>query len=503
MTRAAFPRKRRRKMSTSRKIAWGICALSVAAAAALFIIFGMVKLSFQLPNADAVDDYALAGRSVTAPAAPVYEGYVFLGWQSEEGELSAGDSVSAYRDTVFSPVYTVALKETEHPQYIFPDDTGFFRPYEEMTRGDAARMLYALLSVDVEPTGNYADVDASAPYAEATAALYHLQVTDDLCFYPQEPLRLGELLTMLAKFYPGTQARYDIADVSKQNSAYQAYCLAIEKGWAELDSEGRMEPGRTLSRIQVCVLMNKVLGRSADQEALPKLRGIIPDMSPKAEGYADVAEAAFGHEYAMDGGAEHYTSQLRVKKLSQGFYQVGADLYYIGKDGLALTESSVGSLYFGADGKYTSGIKELDVEINKVLDKVLKSSMEPLERLRAVYDYTVSGFEYQRQDAMRSGATGWEKQQALDMFTTGRGNCYSYAAAFCMLARAVGYDAQAKAGTVDAINSAHGWVEIEIDGVLYMFDPELEMTCLYNNGEKLDRFMFPTDDTGAWTYSTD
>ena len=88
------------------------------------------------------------------------------------------------------------------------------------------------------------------------------------------------------------------------------------------------------------------------------------------------------------------------------------------------------------------------------------------------------------------------------MFSTGNGNCYSYAAAFCMLARAVGFDAYAMAGTADFMDNAHGWVEIELDGVGYLFDPEREMTNLFNSGVKLDCFMFTRDEANGWNYDS-
>lgn len=480
--------------------AWILCAALALLSAALFVLLGTAKLSFELPNGETQVRYAVTGRSVAAPDAPVYEGYTFLGWQSGDGEIAGVDSVTAFGSRSYSPVYTVALNETEHVQYLFPDEYGFYHPYDELTRAEAARMLYALLAVPVEGTGNYADVDADSVYAEATAALYYLQVSDAVSFYPEQPIRLGELLSMLAHFYPQTQARYEIADVSAQNSAYPAYCLALEKGWVELDAQGSLDAGRTLSRIEACRLMNTLLHRRADESALPELTGLIPDMPVDAEGFSEVAEAALTHEYRREGEKEIYASIPEFDRLEPGFFQIGTALYCIGEDGVALTDTDVGNLHFGEDGRYTSQDIQLDALVNGVLEKRLDSSMDPLERLRAVYDYTVTSFEYQRQNALRIGSEGWEQDEAYKMLSTGRGNCYSYAAVFCMLARAVGFDAETRAGTLDFIGSAHGWVEIEIDGEWYYFDPELEMTCLYNRGEKVDRFMFDDTDTLGWTY---
>ena len=49
------------------------------------------------------------------------------------------------------------------------------------------------------------------------------------------------------------------------------------------------------------------------------------------------------------------------------------------------------------------------------------------------------------------------------MYETEKGNCYNFAAAFAMLARALGYDAEAISGLVGGELQAHGWVEIVKD----------------------------------------
>ena len=102
--------------------------------------------------------------------------------------------------------------------------------------------------------------------------------------------------------------------------------------------------------------------------------------------------------------------------------------------------------------------------------------MDREKLLRAAFDYTVKSFSYLRRTASYEwGFTGWEAEEALTMLRTRRGNCYSYAAVFCLLARQLGYDAAAVSGGVNWNPRPHGWVEIEFDGVPYIFDTELEM----------------------------
>ena len=73
------------------------------------------------------------------------------------------------------------------------------------------------------------------------------------------------------------------------------------------------------------------------------------------------------------------------------------------------------------------------------------------------------------------------------MLSTKRGNCYNYASVFWALARGLGYDAKAYSGSIS--QQPHGWVEIDFDGVTYLFDPELEMAARERGQMNSARFM--------------
>ena len=106
------------------------------------------------------------------------------------------------------------------------------------------------------------------------------------------------------------------------------------------------------------------------------------------------------------------------------------------------------------------------------------------------------------------------------MLTEGRGNCYSFAALYYELVRAVGFDAKAYTGGIiggeftlaqsytdiygnpmqlPSNHSPHGWVEIQFDGVPYIFDTELEM-AYRAKGTYIYDFYMMSYDTVPWPY---
>lgn len=100
--------------------------------------------------------------------------------------------------------------------------------------------------------------------------------------------------------------------------------------------------------------------------------------------------------------------------------------------------------------------------------------------LRACFNY-VSSYPYQTMSLYPQG--NWAPPLAKEMVQYGGGNCYRYAALFCMLAQQLGYDAKVVSGSLK-LNygyGAHGWVEIAINNQVYVCDPCLSHSMPYYN----------------------
>ncbi len=113
--------------------------------------------------------------------------------------------------------------------------------------------------------------------------------------------------------------------------------------------------------------------------------------------------------------------------------------------------------------------------VKAVLSSLSVEGMSREQALRACYDYMMSNCSYKRFTDIFSN--GWTNTYALDLFTTGQGNCSSYAAGLAYLAKGLGYDsrvATGKIGSVSGLPTAHSWTEIKIDGQWYIFDSEMD-----------------------------
>lgn len=477
-----------------------ILLLVMAAIAAAVFFFGTACVYFYTPSDPVQVRRVLKGSEVSLdPPAPI-EGYTFVGWENEWGELESRQSISLYEDTYYSAVYSVALNCEAHTPYMFVDEYGLFRPNNTMTRGEAAQMLYSLLSVKVKGDSNFIDVPADAACYKAVAALKELNVVSGSRFHPDEPIIRRELLEMLSAFYPALPEKYEFADVDKNDPDYTIFSTAAAYGWIDSGITTELQPDAELRRYEIAVLMNRFLGRSTEGDR-PDVRGFALDVTPEDSYYADVAEAVIDHSYSVEGGAEHWTSDFSAQKRPQGFYLAGTELYCISKEGYALKNCTVNGFAFDENGRYTSGMPELDELVRETLSVLITDSMDQIEMLRVIYDYTVDNFTYLKGSLYDFRDTSWLNDEAYGILSTGYGNCYGYAAVLCQLARALGFDACVYSGTIGIADSEHGWVEMDIDGQTYVFDPEMEMAFLKDQYKTIDMFMMTYEEAARWHYT--
>ncbi len=227
--------------------------------------------------------------------------------------------------------------------------------------------------------------------------------------------------------------------------------------------------GENVTRTEAAVFFNRLFSLpAADAET-----AFYPDVIPGEWSSGDIYTAA-------DGAAVWDGPDGRP---AEGPVLIDSQLYCAGGNGYFLKNAYAGSLYFDAAGRYTSGNAELDGYVLAAIREATDDTMSRDERLRAMYLYVRDSFTYLRRHYYKTGDIGWATQEALTMYSTGRGNCYCYASAFWAAARALGYDAKIVSGTYGDTDAPHGWVEILRDGVRYTYDVEIEMAVHRDHGD--------------------
>ena len=172
-----------------------------------------------------------------------------------------------------------------------------------------------------------------------------------------------------------------------------------------------------------------------------------------------------------------------------GFFEQDGALYEVLEDGRVLQDSADGYLYFGPDGRYTSGNETLDEKIETLLNTACTAGASREARLRQVYAYIRDNFKYLSMQHYDAGTTDWAEEASLAFLENGKGNCYCFAGLFMYCARRLGYQAYVVAGWESNPANDHAWTMIEQDGKTLLYDAQLEYAYLYMfNREPVDMF---------------
>ncbi len=158
-----------------------------------------------------------------------------------------------------------------------------------------------------------------------------------------------------------------------------------------------------------------------------------------------------------------------------GWTKIGKKAYYFTAKAVKVKNKKVDGVKLNKKGEASLSNERVAmlVKTQSAVAKITKNSQSKEQKLKACYadmlkcSYAGKFFP--------TDTSGWEVKYASDMLDGRKGNCYSYAAAFGMLARACGFNAKIVTGQIskdgaDAIS--HAWVEI--GGKVY--DPQTEQT---------------------------
>ncbi len=250
-------------------------------------------------------------------------------------------SMSFYNDTSFDPkygtTYTVTLTVyrngenypvtdpadngvadlmiTDHIAYVLGNDLGTFCPDDTLSRAEAAQIFYNLLK-DKEPKeapAVFEDVPENAWYAQAvnTISAYHIIEGDgEGHFLPEKNITRAEFVTMVARLVDRVESIVTFSDVAKDHWAYTFIAAAESYNWINSTKNEAFRPDDDITRAETVDLMNNVLGRMADKEAIDanvaSLKSFPDVVKDECWAYYQIMEAANPHDYVYIAGSEQW-----------------------------------------------------------------------------------------------------------------------------------------------------------------------------------------------------
>jgi len=176
--------------------------------------------------------------------------------ESSRGSVFVDLSLSSQ---FYEPVYSMYLKEV----YVGEEtDAGLMiHPQKNVTRGDAAYMLYHLLGLTYIDGKDFKDVPVSSEYYEAIETLAALHVIDgftDSTFRPKDSLTRGQMskiITLAFEYQVNTNASIPYTDVT---AAFKPYVSALsEKGITKGISATKFAPNHFITRQEMAAFLHR------------------------------------------------------------------------------------------------------------------------------------------------------------------------------------------------------------------------------------------------------
>ncbi len=147
----------------------------------------------------------------------------------------------------------------------------------------------------------------------------------------------------------------------------------------------------------------------------------------------------------------------------------------------------------------STGFANVDQKIQEVFDQIGIDQMpDTYSKVKAIYDYLINTTSYGTNiypsagyGNVTEGSQGYIAWNAMALLDRHIGPCNKYTAAFIAMVETIGLDA----GYIDGMTAragggkiGHVWAEVYIDGVTYVFDPQVEDNMTVNGNIRYDRF---------------
>ncbi len=268
----------------------------------------------------AAERYA-SGTKVELTKTPHRDGYVFTGWYSDAELSQPVTSVTMRKNmTVYAGWEKTGtsdlLNTEEHMAYLSGYDTGLFGPDNNMTRAEVAQMFYRLLlEKNVPITVSFTDVDADAWYSHAVNTLASMGIVTgvgDNQFDPERSITRAEFTAIAMRFADlDVNGNNIFSDVSANDWYYNQVVGSVKYGWITGYSDGTFRPNNTITRAEVTTIVNRMLGRAADEQYVDSHVDqlcVFPDVLSGHWAYYEIMEATNPHNYTQASGVEDWTS---------------------------------------------------------------------------------------------------------------------------------------------------------------------------------------------------
>lgn len=267
------------------------------------------NITVTLPDGEDMDENNRITVTVTDNRKKPQEGLTVI-VKGDLGQTASGKTDEDGQLTV--PAVTVSLR---HTAYIYGYTDGTFGPENNMPRSEAAAIFARLLAdkngdtLTTAAKTKFTDIPANAWYSGYVKYLVNYDVVygrSEDAFAPNDPITRAEFTAFAVRFFEAygdgdaeiMEQYAEFNDVSSGYWAAEYIKDAAIHGWIKGYGDGTFRADRYITRAEVVTIVNRLLGRYADEDFIDaNLRRLntFPDVTEKHWAHYDVLEAANTH----------------------------------------------------------------------------------------------------------------------------------------------------------------------------------------------------------------
>ena len=261
--------------------------------------------------------------------------------------------------TSTGPERVDASLTSAHVRYLGGYEDRSVRPENQVTRAEAAAIIYRLLENPESGTGtcSYTDVRDTDWFAANVRALCRLGLFDDgTTFRPNDAITRAEIVDLLVRLAPEVRANITFSDVPTDYWAAEQISIAASLGWVGGYEDGTFRPENSLTRAEACSIINLVCGRSGDPAQTEKLLGLglYTDITASHWAAVTIAEASVAHDQNGATSGETWSGiDLASYTFTPGIHNISGTLYSVDRYGKLALNKTVGAYQADAAGALT------------------------------------------------------------------------------------------------------------------------------------------------------
>jgi len=247
-----------------------------------------------------------------------YSGHTFTGWNTKADgsgtDYAPGDTVTVTGNITLYAQWEKdddggqgILDKDNHIIYLYGYPGGSVRGGNPITRAEAAVIFFRLLT-DKEKNdsagSSFSDIYSSDWYAQAVNYLASIGILSGYpggTFRPNAPITRAEFATIASRFDSLESTGSNIfSDVPGSHWAVNYINSIYAKGWVNGYPDGTFRPGSSITRAEAVTVVNAMLDRKIDDEALAFVKNPYNDISSNHWSYPQIIEASIAHDYDRD-----------------------------------------------------------------------------------------------------------------------------------------------------------------------------------------------------------